>query len=163
MSTHHSSTNYCPTRRNLLSTSASLALASFFGINGAINSRAFAAVEDIETLINDFTQGNTLQTGRVVLDIPDVAENGFSVPMSVTVESPMSHDDYVTSVLVLAEENPNLRISTFHFTPASGRASVSTRMRLARTQDVLALARMSDGSYHKAVKAVKVTIGGCGV
>lgn len=136
-----------------------MALAVFFGVSG----RVFGAVEDMQALINDFAGGEALLTGRVTLTIPEVAENGFSVPMSITVDSPMSDDDYVESVLVLAEENPNIRISTFRFTPASGDARVSTRMRLARTQDVLALARMSDGSYHQAVQHVRVTVGGCGV
>jgi sulfur-oxidizing protein SoxY len=98
----------------------------------------------------------------VKLDLPEIAENGNTVPMTVTVESPMSEQSHVTEVLVLADGNPNAGVATFHFSPASGVAEANTRIRLAATQNIIAIARMNDGSFAMATKQVKVTIGGCG-
>jgi sulfur-oxidizing protein SoxY len=98
----------------------------------------------------------------VKLDLPEIAENGNAVPMTVTVESPMTKDNYVSDVLVVAEANPRGGVVTFHFTPASGVAEANTRIRLAETQNVVAVAKMSDGSFFVDSKQVKVTIGGCG-
>ena len=74
----------------------------------------------------------------------------------------MTGDDYVASVLILADGNPNPDVATFHFTALSGAAEATTRMRLAKTQNVIAVAKMSDGSVFMDKKEVKVTIGGCG-
>ena len=82
--------------------------------------------------------------------------------MTITVESPMTEDSHVTDVLVVADGNPRAGVVTFHFTPASGAAEANTRIRLAATQNVIAVAKMSDGSFYTASKQVKVTIGGCG-
>ena len=84
------------------------------------------------------------------------------MPISVSVDSPMTDDSYVESVMILAEGNPNPDVATFHFTPASGVARASTRMRLAKTQNVIAVAKMNDGSVFTDTRNVKVTIGGCG-
>ena len=146
-------------RRNLLGTSAGLVVAGFLGTVP----RAFASVEDVEKAIADFTGGTSpSDTSALTLTAPEIAENGNSVPISVAVDSPMTEDSYVESVIVMAEGNPNPEVITFHFTPASGMASASTRIRLAKTQNVVALAKMSDGSIHSAKSEVKVTIGGCG-
>ena len=96
------------------------------------------------------------------LDLPEIAENGNTVPMTVTVESPMTEQSHVTEVLVLADGNPNAGVATFHFSPASGVAEANTRIRLAATQNIIAVAKMNDGSFVMASKQVKVTIGGCG-
>lgn len=98
---------------------------------------------------------------RVVLDLPESAENGHTVPLGLSVESPMTVDDYVSEVLLLAEANPKPRIAVFEFTPECGRCALQTRVRLAESQRVIALARMRDGSVFGASRAVKVTIGGC--
>jgi len=98
----------------------------------------------------------------VKLDLPEIAENGNTVPMTVSVESPMTEQSYVTDVLVLADGNPNAGVATFHFSPASGVAEANTRIRLASTQNIIAVAKMNDGSFYMASKPVKVTIGGCG-
>ena len=100
--------------------------------------------------------------GKVKLDLPEIAENGNTVPMTVTVESPMTEQSHVTDVLIVADENPRSGVVTFHFSPASGVAEANTRIRLAATQDVIAVAKMNDGSFFMASKQVKVTIGGCG-
>jgi sulfur-oxidizing protein SoxY len=100
--------------------------------------------------------------GKILIDMPEIAENGNTVPMTVTVESPMTEQSHVTDVLIVADENPRSGVVTFHFSPASGVAEANTRIRLAATQDVIAVAKMNDGSVFMASKQVKVTIGGCG-
>jgi sulfur-oxidizing protein SoxY len=123
---------------------------------------AFAAKNDSDELIKTFTGGKAATEGRVRLDLPEIAENGNTVPITVSVESPMSEQSYVSDVLVVADGNPRGGIVTFHFSPASGVAEANTRIRLAETQNVIAVAKMNDGSFFKASKQVKVTIGGCG-
>ena len=98
----------------------------------------------------------------ISFELPAIAENGNSVAMSVTVDSPMIDDDYVEAVMIFAGGNPNPEVATFHFTPLSGEANASTRMRLARTQNVVAIAKLSNGDMHKVNKFVEVTVGGCG-
>jgi sulfur-oxidizing protein SoxY len=84
------------------------------------------------------------------------------VPITVSVDSPMTDADYVSEVIVLADGNPNAGIATFHFTPGSGVAEANTRIRLAGTQNIVAIAKTKDGKFYTAKKQVKVTIGGCG-
>ena len=120
------------------------------------------AKNDADEAIKKFTGGKTPVQGKVKLDLPEIAENGNTVPMTVTVDSPMTEQSYVTDVMVVANENPRSGVVTFHFSPASGVAEANTRIRLAATQDVIAVAKMNDGSVFMASKQVKVTIGGCG-
>lgn len=118
-----------------------------------------AAVEaEIKKLYGDKKPG----TGRVKLDVPQIAENGLVVPINVEIESPMTDKDYVKSVHVFADGNPLPGIVSYMFTPQSGKASASARMRLAQTQNILCIAEMSDGKLYSATTQVKVTIGGCG-
>lgn len=145
------------TRRTVLSASAATALAAFFGPG-----RVFAEAADLEKAISEFTAGTEAGEGALTLTTPEIAENGNSVPVSVSVESPMTADDYVESVMLLAEGNPLPDVATFNFTPLSGEAKASTRMRLAKTQNVIAFAKLSNGNIYKASNNVKVTIGGCG-
>ena len=102
------------------------------------------------------------KTGRVTLELPQIAENGNTVPIAVEVQSPMTDKDYVKALHVYAQGNPNPDVATFRFTPESGKARVSTRMRMIKSQNIIAVAEMSDGSVYMGKKAVKVTIGGCG-
>jgi sulfur-oxidizing protein SoxY len=120
------------------------------------------AKNDAEDAIKKFTGGKTPVQGKIKLDLPEIAENGNTVPMTVTVDSPMTEQSHVTEVLIVADENPRSGVATFHFSPASGIAEANTRIRLAATQDVIAVAKMNDGSFYTASKQVKVTIGGCG-
>ena len=131
-------------------------------ICGGVPPPAWAAKNDAEELIKKFTGGKATTDGRVKLDLPEIAENGNTVPMTVTVESPMTEQSYVSDVLVIADGNPRGGIAHFHFSPASGVAEANTRIRLAETQNVIAVAKMNDGSFFIARKPVKVTIGGCG-
>jgi sulfur-oxidizing protein SoxY len=126
------------------------------------SSQPALAKNDAAEAIKKFTGGKTPTEGKVKLDLPEIAENGNTVPMTVTVESPMTEQSHVTDVLIVADENPRSGVATFHFSPASGVAEANTRIRLAATQDVIAVAKMNDGSFYIASKQVKVTIGGCG-
>jgi sulfur-oxidizing protein SoxY len=145
-------------RRQALAIGAgALAVASF----GA-TIRPAGAANEAQDLIKKFTGGKAATEGKVRLDLPEIAENGNTVPMTVSVESPMSEQSHVTEVLVLADGNPNAGVATFHFSPLSGAAEANTRIRLATTQNIIAVAKMNDGSFQMASKQVKVTIGGCG-
>jgi sulfur-oxidizing protein SoxY len=126
------------------------------------NSGAFAAAKDAADDIAKFTGGKTAAKGKVSIELPEIAENGNTVPLSVSVESPMKADDYVTDVLVVADGNPRPGVATFHFSPLSGKAEASTRIRLATTQNIIAVAKTNKGEFFTAQKLVKVTIGGCG-
>src|SRR5258707_9156271 len=128
----------------------------------ALGAPQASAKNDADEAIKTFTGGKTPQEGKVKLDLPEITENGNTVPMTVTVESPMTEQSHVTDVLVVANENPRAAVVTFHFSPASGVAEANTRIPLAATQDVIAVAKMNDGSFYVASKQVKVTIGGCG-
>ena len=123
---------------------------------------ALAAKNDSDDLIKKFTGGKAATEGRVRLDLPEIAENGNTVPMTVSVESPMTEQSHVSDVLIVADGNPRGGVVTFHFSPASGVAEANTRIRLATTQNIIAIAKMNDGSFFKTSKQVKVTIGGCG-
>ena len=136
--------------------------AAAFTLGGARLTPAFAAVEDTEKSIMEFTGGVAPAEGKITLTAPEIAENGNTVPVSVSVESAMSGDDMVESVVIFAEGNPNPQVATFYFTEMSGSAEATTRMRLAKTQNVIAVAKMKDGSVFMDKKQVKVTIGGCG-
>jgi sulfur-oxidizing protein SoxY len=100
--------------------------------------------------------------GKLTLEMPEIAENGNTVPFSVSVDSPMTEKDYVKAIHVIATANPQPGVATFRLTPLSGKATVASRMRLARTQEVISVAELSDGKFLIAKREVKVTIGGCG-
>lgn len=146
-------------RRKMLATTAGMSLVGVFGTRAPI---AHATAEQLQEAVTEFAAGATPVEGTVSLTAPEIAENGNTVPISVSVESAMTEDSYVESIIILAESNPNPGVATFHFTPASGVAQASTRMRLAKTQNVVALAKMNDGSVFSDTKNIKVTIGGCG-
>ncbi|EFO29431.1 sulfur oxidation protein SoxY [Roseibium sp. TrichSKD4] len=145
------------TRREALGLSAGAA--AFLAIGTKVS---FANADATEAAIMEFTGGATPAEGKISLDTPEIAENGNTVPVGVTVDSPMTADSYVASVLILADGNPNPAVATFHFSAISGDAEAKTRIRLAKTQNVVAVAKMNDGSTFIDRKEVKVTIGGCG-
>lgn len=147
------------TRRQALGLSAGAVTLVAFGSDLKV-ARADAAATDKSLM--EFTGNKTPQAGRITLNAPEIAENGNTVPISVAVDSEMTEDSYVEAVTLLADGNPNPGVATFHFTPMSGEAAATTRMRLAKTQNVVAIARMNDGSVFMDKKLVKVTIGGCG-
>ena len=114
--------------------------------------QATAAADDI---IAAFTGGADVAEGGVTLTAPEIAENGNTVPVSVSAEG-------AEAILLLAAGNPTPDVATFKFGELSGSQSASTRIRLAGTQDVVAVAKMADGTFARASSTVKVTIGGCG-
>ena len=117
-----------------------------------------AVMDSIMKKIGDKKPG----LGRITLELPQIAENGATVPVAFEVDSPMTDKDYVKALHIFAEKNPLPDVVTIRFTPGNGRAKASTRMRLAKTQNVVAVAEMSDGTVYMAKNNVKVTIGGCG-
>ncbi len=122
---------------------------------------ASAYANNAQDLIKAFTGGKAATEGKVKLDLPEIAENGNTVPMTVSVESPMTEASHVTDVLIVGDGNPNGGMVTFQFSPLSGVAEANTRIRLATTQNIIAVAKMNDGSFAMAAKQVKVTVGGC--
>jgi len=144
----------------VIGAAAATTLAAFFGRIGTASAQDKPPTFDelYKKLVGDKSPAE----GKVSIELPEIAENGNTVPYSISVESPMTDAAYVKSVHVMAPGNPGPTIATFHFTPLSGEAKVSSRMRLAKTQDIVAVAEMSDGSMHVGKRTVKVTIGGCG-
>ncbi|MDP3301337.1 MAG: thiosulfate oxidation carrier protein SoxY [Sulfuricurvum sp.] len=117
----------------------------------------------VESALNAITGGKAVTpSSKVSLSAPEIAENGAVVPVKVSVESPMSANDYVKAIHVLATKNNNSRCANVYLTPANGEATFATRIKLGSTQDVLAVAEMSNGTFLSAKQNVKVTIGGCG-
>ena len=151
------------TRSVSISRRQALLMAGAVAAAGLVDMRTSAfAANNIDELTKAFTGGAKPVAGKIKLDLPEIAENGNTVPMTVSVESPMTDADYISDVIILSDGNPNAGIVTFHFTPASGVAEANTRIRLAGTQHVIAIAKGNDGKFYTASKEVKVTIGGCG-
>ena len=123
---------------------------------------AQATQQDAADAIAKFTGGKPTMPGKITIDLPEIAENGNTVPFAVSVDSPMTADDHVSDIMLVAPANPQPRIVTFHLTPMCARADVATRIRLAATQDVTVVAKTSKGQFITAQKTVKVTVGGCG-
>jgi len=118
--------------------------------------------QNVQAAIEKLRGGRTVQEGRITLRLPTIAENGNTVPLSISVESPMTAADHVKAIHIFATSNPTPEVAVFHLTPAMGCAAVDTRIRLGQTQDVVAFAEMADGNLFMARAEVKVTIGGCG-
>lgn len=145
-------------RRRVVKAAAALALVPL-GLGGR---EALAASPAFEVALAAVLGGAEASPGGMTIDAPEVAENGNMVPVALEVESPMTADEHVRELVLLSTRNPVAEIARFRLTPASGRAFVSTRIRLAESQDIVALARLSDGSLRRASRRVRVTVGGCG-
>jgi sulfur-oxidizing protein SoxY len=122
----------------------------------------FATPAEADAEIAKFTGGKAMEKGKISIDLPEIAENGNTVPLSVVVESPMTDKDYISDILVVADGNPRPGIATFHLTPLSGKATAATRIRLQTTENIIVVAKTNDGKFFTDRKQVKVTIGGCG-
>ena len=133
-------------------------LGAAFGFASA-PARATAA-EEKEAILK-LTGGATVHVGRVALDLPPLVENGNSVPLTVAVDSPMTAADHVKAIHVFVEKNPQPFVAAFHLGPRAGKATVSTRIRLADTQTVVAICEMSDGSFWSGSADSVVTIAAC--
>jgi sulfur-oxidizing protein SoxY len=141
-------------RRRLLAAAGALPLA--LRLQPA---RADAA--ELRAAIAQWTGGAPMREGRVTLDLPPLVENGNVVPLTVRVESPMTPADHVQAIAIFSELNPQRDVARFTLTPAMGRAQVATRIRLATSQQVVALARMADGSLWSQRADVIVTLAAC--
>ena len=128
---------------------------------GGFSVPAFAKNDSAE-LIEKFTGGKKPADGKIKLDLPEIAENGNTVPFTLIVDSPMTPADNVKAAHVVSSGNPQPSVASFYFSDLSGRATVTSRMRLAKSQDVIAIAELSDGRFLISTRKVKVTIGGCG-
>src|ERR1700688_4176725 len=115
----------------------------------------------LASAIRNVVGAAVVKTGKVKLDIPPLVENGNTVPMTVSVTSPMTSDDFVKSIHVFNEKNPQPNIGNFYLGPHAGRAQISTRIRLADSQKIVAIARLSDGSFWSASADVIVTPAAC--
>jgi sulfur-oxidizing protein SoxY len=122
---------------------------------------ARALSEELAGALRGFTGGAPAKQGRVHLDIAPLVENGNTVPITVSVQSPMTAADHVQAIAVFNEKNPQREVVSCKLTPASGKAVVSTRIRLATTQQLVAVAKMSDGSYWTHTVDVIVTLAAC--
>jgi sulfur-oxidizing protein SoxY len=107
------------------------------------------------------TGGAQVQRGKVKLDIPPLIDNGNTVPLTVTVESPMTEADHVKAIHVFTEKNPQPFVIGAHIGPRAGRAKLATRARIADTGKVIAIAEMSDGSFWSETVSVVVTLSAC--
>ena len=121
----------------------------------------FAKKEEAEEAIKKIAGNAKIQEGRVTLTIPPLVENGNLVVLKVSVDSPMTANDYVKSIHVIAEGNPLPNIFTAYLTPRSGTANITTRVRLADSQRVWAIVQMNNGSYWQGSAETLVTLSAC--
>ena len=142
------------TRRGWLLGTAAVAAV---GVAGTAN-----AAEQVDAAIADIFGSDEAPTdGRVVVEVPPISENGYSVPVTVRVESPMLREDHVTRIAILSEINPIARIGVFELGPRTGAAELRTRVRLAGSQRLYAVARMNDGSLWRGYGYTIVTLAAC--
>ena len=137
-------------------------LAGAAGVMASVVLRpASAAAGDLAVAINAYTQGAQVRAGKVKLDVAELVDNGNVVPITVTVDSPMTAADHVKSIAVFNEKNPQRDVARFTLGPRVGKAAVTTRIRLATSQQLVAVAQMSDGSYWSHTVNVIVTLAAC--
>jgi sulfur-oxidizing protein SoxY len=147
------------TRRRFLSLAGSAAV---LGAVPVVTLRPAAATPAmLAAAIRNVVGTAVVRTGKIKLDIPPLVENGNTVPMTVSVSSPMTSEDFVKSIHVFNEKNPQPNIGNYYLGPRAGRAQISTRIRLADSQKVVAIARLSDGSFWSATADVVVTLAAC--
>ena len=123
--------------------------------------QAYATPEEASIAINSIIGANTVKEGRVQLELASLIENGNLVTIKVSVTSPMTQSDFVKAIHLVAERNPLPNILSAYFTPQSGTANFTTRIRLADTQRVWAIAQMSDGSFYQTYADTLITSSAC--
>jgi sulfur-oxidizing protein SoxY len=142
------------TRRQLLLASAGL-------LSVALVRPVRADTPDMATAIREFVGEATVSPGKIKLDIPPLVENGNAAPVTLTVDSPMTAAEHVKAIALFNEKNPQPNVAVFHLGPRAGKAQVSTRMRLATSQKVTAIAALSDGTFWSDSADVIVTLAAC--
>ena len=145
------------TRRAVLTA----AVAGGAGFAGAMLASPATARDDAAELIKHLTGKTPTESDRLHLAMPRVFANGYTVPLTLVIDSPMTEADHVRDVRVLAPRNPLITVATFHFVPQRSEPRVSTRIRLAQPQDVLAVAEMNDGTLLMTRTWVEVATNGC--
>jgi sulfur-oxidizing protein SoxY len=120
-----------------------------------------AALGQMDTAIRNAFGEATIRKGRVMLELPPLVENGNTVPMTVAVDSPMTKDNYVKAIHVFNDKNPQPNVVSVQLGPRAGKATIATRIRLAGTQKLMAIAEMSDGTYWADTQEVIVTLAAC--
>ena len=154
--------NSSRTRRQFLVTAGGLAAAAGLPAAALAQSRDLRGTEkDMQAAIAKVTGGAPVTKGRLKLDVPPLVDNGNTVALSVAVDSPMTEADHVKAIHIFSERNPEPVIMNFNLGPRSGRASVATRVRLADTQTLIAIAQMSDGTFWSGSAPTVVTIAAC--
>jgi len=147
------------TRRQFLGIAGT---AAAIGTIPVVSLRPVAATpETMTAAIRNVIGSAAVRIGKVKLDVPPLVENGNTVPMTITVSSPNTAEDHVKSIHVFNEKNPQPNIGNFYLGPRAGRGQVSTRIRLADSQKITAIARMSDDSLWSATADVVVTLAAC--
>jgi sulfur-oxidizing protein SoxY len=149
-----------PARRGFFARAAALLVAPWCFAPFA-RAQDATSIETIVPAIRDFTKGAQVRKGKVKLDLPRLADNGNSVALKISVQSPMSQADFVRSVGLFSEKNPRPVIARFYFGPRAGKAEIASRIRLAGTQRVIAVAELSDGSFWSDTATVDVTLSAC--
>jgi len=143
-----------PTRRRILLAAGAIGLARF-------GTPAGATEEQMAEAIRALVAEAPLFHGRVKLELPSIVENGNTVPLTVSVDSPMTEADHVASIHLFNQKNPQPFIAAFYFGPRAGKARVSTRVRLADSQRLVAVAKLNDGSFWSDSADVIVTLAAC--
>ena len=146
-------------RQILLKTAGVLAGTALSSLAGVQSSSATPAM--MRAAIRSVVGEAPLRKGKVKLDLPPLIENGNAVPMTVSVESPMTEADYVKAIHVFNEKNPQPHVVSVQLGPRAGKAAISTRIRLADSQTVIAIAELSDGSFWSDEADVVVTLAAC--
>ncbi len=122
---------------------------------------AAGAPTELQGAIDAYTGGARVQSGKVTLEIAALVENGNGVPITVAVDSPMTAANHVTAIAIFNERNPERDVARFRLGPRAGKARVATRIRLATSQRLVAVAQMNDGTYWSGNADVLVTLAAC--
>ena len=141
---------------------SALFLISGFAGSAILPSLSFSQSNQALKRIDEITNGLGAEESDIYLDLPEIAENGNQVKVSFEMDSPMTESDHIKTVYILADGNPSPNVAKFSFTPEMGSCSATTRIRLAKTQNVYLLAENNNGQFLMTNAKVKVTIGGCG-
>ena len=144
------------TRRDALKAGSAVAIGATLPAPAQANTPG-----QMETAIRRVIGEADIRKGKVTLDLPPLVENGNTVPMTVSVDSPMTKDNYVKAIHVFNEKNPQANVVSMQLGPRAGKARVSTRIRLAGTQRLTAIAELSDGTYWSDTQEVIVTLAAC--
>jgi len=149
-------------RQFLISATAAAGLLPLIANGACADDAALERSKQFEETFAKLTRGASPIASKITVDLPELADNGNFVPITMTVDSPMIDTDHVKAIHIVSTANPVAHVATFHLSPINAFARVQSRMRLAKTQDVIVLAELSSGEMLMSTTTVKVTIGGCG-